>query len=120
MRNTRRMFGSMITSTDKFLALSTDAKLLYFQLMMATDDEGFITNAKSVLVLNKIKEDTIAELALNDYIIVFKSDVVVIVDWLNQNHIHKGRVTPTQCTSEKKSLEIIQERYVVRNKRKQN
>ena len=45
----RRMFSRDIIETDKFLELPIGARLLYYDLGMRADDDGFISSPKRII-----------------------------------------------------------------------
>lgn len=99
----KRMFDSEIIGQDSFIDLPMDAKALYFLLGMEADDEGFV-NYRKILKLYGGTEDSIRILAMKDFIIPFKSGVIVITDWNINNYLDKNRVTKTIYQKEKKEL----------------
>ena len=44
----RRMFSKTIIDSDVFLDMPTSTRLLYYDLAMRADDDGFINNPKSI------------------------------------------------------------------------
>ena len=101
----KRMFDLEIINQDSFFDLPMDAKALYFLLGMEADDEGFVS-PKKVLRLYGGSEDSLKILALKNYIIPFKSGVVVITDWYKNNYLDKRRVQKTIYQEEKAMLEF--------------
>ena len=99
----KRMFDSEIINQDSFLDLPMEAKALYFLLGMEADDEGFVSYRK-VLRLYGGTEDSIKILAAKNYIIPFKSGVIVITDWKRNNYLDKNRLKETIYQDEKKLL----------------
>lgn len=103
----KRMFDTEILTQDSFLDLPMDAKALYFLLGMEADDEGFV-NPKKVLRLYGGAEDSIKLLILKNYLIPFKSGVVVITDWRRNNYLDKNRIKATIYQEEKRMLNFNQ------------
>ena len=101
----KRMFDKEIISQDSFLELPMDAKALYFLLGMEADDEGFVSYRK-VLRLYGGTEDSVRILALKNYIIPFKTGVVVITDWKRNNYLDKNKIKETIYQNEKSLLTI--------------
>ena len=99
----KRMFDIDIINQDSFFDLPMDAKALYFLLGMEADDEGFVS-PKRVLRLYGGTEDSLRVLAAKEYIIPFKSGVIVITDWKRNNYIDKNKAKPTIYKEEKKKL----------------
>ena len=99
----KRMFDSEIISQDSFIELPMEAKALYFLLGMEADDEGFV-NYKKVLRLYGGMEDSIRILALKNFIIPFKTGVIVITDWKRNNYLDKNRLKETIYQEEKNQI----------------
>lgn len=104
----KRMFDKDIINQDSFFDLPMDAKALYFLLGMEADDEGFVS-PKKVLRLYGGTEDSLKVLATKNYIIPFKSGVIVITDWKRNNYIQKDRLKPTIYQQEKEQLSYDEE-----------
>ena len=45
----RRMFSLDVVDTDAFLDMPCSARLLYYDLGMRADDDGFLSDAKKIL-----------------------------------------------------------------------
>lgn len=99
----KRMFDSEIINQDSFFDLSLEAKALYFLLGMGADDEGFIA-PKKILKLHSVQEKNLNELISSNFIIQFKSGIIVIVDWKRNNYLNQARVVDTIYQDEKKQL----------------
>lgn len=99
----KRMFDLEIINQDSFLDLPMEAKALYFLLGMNADDEGFVSPRK-VLRLYGGTEDSLKILVLKNFIIPFKTGVIVITDWNNNNWLDSRRVKPTIYQEEKQML----------------
>lgn len=112
----KRMFDSALINQDNFYDLPMEAKALYFLLGMEADDEGFI-NPKKVLRLYGGTEDSIKILILKNYLIPFKSGVVVITDWKRNNYLDKNKVKETIYVEEKSQLDFDSksEKYSLKN-----
>lgn len=113
----KRMFDLDVINQDSFYDLPMEAKAIYFLLGMEADDEGFI-NPKKILRLYGGNEDSVKILILKNYIIPFKSGVVVITDWKRNNYLQKDRIKPTLYNEEKELLiyNEISEKYELFNK----
>ena len=51
----RRMFSIDIIDTDDFLAMPATARLLYYDMSMRADDEGFVGSAKKIMTFTGAK-----------------------------------------------------------------
>lgn len=99
----RRMFSSDIVDSDKFLDMSATSRLLYYDLGMRADDDGFVS-PKKVMRLTGASEDDFRVLIAKNFIIPFESGVIVIKDWKMNNYIQKDRYTETIYKTEKAKL----------------
>lgn len=90
----RRMFSTNIIDEDRFLDMPAPTRLLYYDLGMRADDDGFIS-PKKVMRLTGSSDDDLKVLIGKGYIIPFQSGVIVIKDWKMNNYIQKDRYTET-------------------------
>ena len=100
----RRMFSKKIIDTDAFLDMPATARLLYFDLAMRADDEGFIGSPKGVMRATGASNDDMNILIMRKFVIPFDSGVVVIRHWKIHNYIQNDRFKPTQFIEEKAQL----------------
>lgn len=108
------MFDRAIIETDNFLNISLSAKALYFLLGMEADDEGFVSPNR-VLRLYGGETGDLKNLIDTGLIIPFKSGVVVITHWRENNYLDKNRIKPTQYQNEIKQLLTEGNRYLLNN-----
>ena len=111
----RRMFSMKVVDTDKFLEMPTSARLLYYDLAMRADDDGFVNSPKKIIQMIGASTDDFKILCAKDYIIPFESGVIVIKDWKIHNLIRHDRYTETEYREEKTSLNLIDNKYVIPN-----
>ena len=109
----RRMFSLKIVDTDKFLEMPPTARLLYYDLSMRADDDGFVDSPKKIIQLVSATTDDFKILCAKEYIIPFNSGVVVIKDWRVHNLIRHDRYAETEYQKEKNSLKIDKNKYVI-------
>lgn len=100
----RRMFSKEITSSDDFVDMPASSRLLYYDLGMEADDEGFIGNARMLSRAYGASNDDLKLLVSKGFILMFPSGVTVVKDWNLNNRIRKDRLKPTIYTNEKSSL----------------
>ncbi|KKR09566.1 MAG: hypothetical protein UT43_C0017G0017 [Parcubacteria group bacterium GW2011_GWC1_39_29] len=103
--SSKRMFDKAIMETDNFLNISLSAKAIYFLLGMEADDEGFVSPTRILRLYGGEKGD-LKNLIDTGLIIPFKSGVVVITDWHQNNWLDIRRIKPTQHQKEKKLLTL--------------
>jgi hypothetical protein len=102
----RRMFAKTIIDSDAFLDMPMSARLLYYDLGMRADDDGFVNSPKKIMRMMGATDDDIKLLAAKKFIIPFQSGVVVIKHWKIHNYIQKDRYIETKYKDEKSLLEL--------------
>lgn len=110
----KRMFSIDVTETDTFLEMPLTAQALYFHLAMRGDDDGFVSNPRSIIRVTGCSENDLKTLAESGYIITFRSGVIVISDWKVNNYLRGDRYKPTTFQNELSMLtETANKRYVL-------
>lgn len=87
----RRMFSKTVTDSARFLRMPAQARLLYYDLGMAADDDGCV---EGFTVLQKTggREDCLRLLEEKGFLKILNEDLVVyILDWGENNRIRKDR-----------------------------
>lgn len=113
----RRMFSKKITDTDTFLDMPLSSQALYFHLNMHADDDGFVSNSKTIKRMIGASDDDLKLLMAKQFIFTFESGVVVIRDWKIHNYIRKDTYTPTIYGDEMDELhESVNGSYTVRGR----
>lgn len=102
----KRMFSLSVVDTDAFLEMPITSRLLYYELGMRADDDGFVNNWKKILLFTGLKEDDLKILILKNFIIPFESGVIVIRHWRMNNYLQNDRTKPTIYQEEKAKLEL--------------
>jgi DnaD/phage-associated family protein len=100
----RRMFSKKITDTDVFLDMPLSTQALYFHLNMHADDDGFVSNVKTIKRMIGASDDDLKLLIAKQFVFTFDSGVVVIKDWKIHNYIRRDTYNSTICTDEKAQL----------------
>ena len=98
------MISKKVVWSDRFADLPEKAKLLYFYLISAADDDGFVDNIKWVSAMAGTNAKSLATLIEKEFVWAFCSGVVVILHWRMQNHVPKDRYTPTLYQNEYSTL----------------
>lgn len=91
----RRMFSRTVLESDKFIDLSSRAKVLYLYLCLSADDDGAVSNPKTVARTVGSTNDDLEDLVDAGFIISFASGIVVICHWRIHNKIQKDRYKPS-------------------------
>ena len=102
----RRMFAKTIIDSDAFLDMPVTARLLYYDLSMRADDDGFVNSPKKIMRMVGASQDDLKILAAKKFIIPFESGVVVIKHWKIHNYIRKDTYNETPYKEEKSMLEL--------------
>lgn len=102
----RRMFAKSIIDSDLFLDMPVTARLLYYDLSMRADDDGFVDSPKKIMRMIGASQDDFTILAARQFIIPFDNGIVVIKHWRIHNYIRKDRYEETKYKSEKDMLRL--------------
>lgn len=98
------MFSKKITDTDTFMDLPLSSQALYFHLNMHADDDGFISNANTIVRMTGASTDDFKLLVAKQFLLTFETGVVVVKDWRIHNYIRSDRYTKTVYNDEKEQL----------------
>lgn len=113
----KRMFSVEVTETDAFLEMPLTAQALYFHLGMHGDDDGFVSNPRSIMRSVGCTDSDLQALIDAGYVMVFDSGVLVITDWKLNNSLRNDRYKPTMFQAELAELsETANKRYISRRK----
>ncbi|MBX4266583.1 phage replication initiation protein [Clostridium estertheticum] len=99
------MFSLKIIDTDAFLDMPITSRLLYYDLSMRADDDGFVASPRKIQRMIGCSNDDLKLLMAKQFVIEFESGVCVIKHWKIHNYIAKDRYTPTFYKSEMAQLE---------------
>ena len=102
----RRMFAKTIIDSDAFLDMPVTSRLLYYDLGMRADDDGFVNSPKKIMRMVGASEDDLRVLIARKFIIPFDNGVVVIKHWRINNYLRNDRHNETKYADEKEMLEI--------------
>ena len=102
----RRMFAKAIIDSDAFIDMPVTARLLYYDLGMRADDDGFVNSPKKIMRMVGASQDDLAILISKKFIIPFETGVVVIKHWRIHNYIQKDRYKPTKYEEEMEQLTV--------------
>ena len=102
----RRMFSNAVIGSDDFLDMPATTQLLYFHLGMRADDDGFVGSPKAVMRLIGANNDDLKLLYAKNYIIPFKSGVMLITHWKVNNYIRSDRYHETVYLAEIETVTV--------------
>ncbi|MBR0351697.1 MAG: replisome organizer [Oscillospiraceae bacterium] len=90
----RRMLCKTIIESDMFSSLPPDAQMLYVRLNLAADDDGFVSNPRSIMRLCGASDDSMKLLLAKKYVLTFEvgDDFIFLIrHWKMHNYIQKDR-----------------------------
>lgn len=102
----RRMFSKEIVRSDAFLDMPISSQLLYFQLGMEADDDGFVDNSKTVSRISGTGNDDLKILLTKRFLLPFKDGIIVIKHWKINNYIQADRYKQTKYIDQKNQLRV--------------
>jgi len=85
------MFSKRIVDSDKFVTLPVDAKLLYYDLAMHCDDDGFCNHPRRVMLWCRVAGTALAPLVEEGFVYDFDGTIVVR-DWRIHNSLKSDRL----------------------------
>ena len=91
----RRMFSKNITNSSKFLKMPMSTRLLYYDLGMNADDDGFVEHFMVLRMTGATQQD-LGVLQANNLIKIFDENVLWIRDWKENNYIRNDRYQPSK------------------------
>ena len=100
----KRMFSSNVIDSDAFLDMSPTARLLYYDMGMRADDDGFIDSPKKIMRIIGASDSDLKELIDNGFVLRFESGVIVIRHWYVNNRVRRDTYHETIYTDEKSRL----------------
>lgn len=106
----KRMFSKAIIDSDAFIDMPVTSRLLYYDLGMRADDDGFVNAPKKIMRTVGASEDDLRILITRKFIIPFENGIVVIKHWNINNYIRKDTYKETTYTDEKKLLGMDENR----------
>jgi hypothetical protein len=99
------MFAKSIVDSDAFIDMPMSARLLYYDLGMRADDDGFVNSAKKIMRMIGATNDDMNILIMRKFVIEFENGVVVIKHWRIHNYIQRDRYKPTNYKEQMEQLE---------------
>ena len=100
----RRMFAKSVIGADAFLDLPAGARLLYYDLAMRADDDGFVNAPKTIMRMVGAAPADLEALIKARFLLAFENGVVAIRHWKAHNYIQNDRYHPTVYQNEKSML----------------
>jgi hypothetical protein len=100
----KRMASKVVIDRDDFIELQHSTQLLYFHLLIRGDDEGFVSNPKTVMRLLNCCDTDLLELVRCGFVITFNTGVLVITHWFVHNNLRKDRSKISKYVNERAQL----------------
>ena len=100
------MFAKTIIDSDAFIDMPISARLLYYDLSMRADDDGFVNAPKKIMKFVGASNDDMNILIARKFVIAFDNGVVVIKHWRIHNYIRKDTYNETPYLEQKALLEL--------------
>lgn len=91
----RRMFSKTITSSSGFLMMPPTSRLLYYDLGMNADDDGYCEHFMITRMTDSSPDD-LKVLEARGFIKVFDDKILIIRDWKENNYLRSDRYTPSK------------------------
>lgn len=100
------MFAKTIIDSDAFIDMPVTARLLYYDLAMRADDDGFVNSPRKIMRMIGASDEDLEVLVSKKFILRFDNGVVVIKHWFIHNYIRKDTYRRTPYTEEYSQLEL--------------
>lgn len=112
------MFSKSVIDTDQFIDMPKGARLLYYDLGMRADDDGFVGSVRKIMKIVDATEEDLSILIEKGFVINFKTGVIVITHWKMNNYIQADRYKKTNYQAEINSLSIDKKTGIYRPKKR--
>lgn len=109
----KRMLARTIIESDPFMNMPAEAQMLYVHLNLAADDDGFVSNPRTVMRSCGASEDSMKLLIAKKFVLAFqKGDdfIYLIKHWKIHNTIQKDRYKASNFR------DLLREVYLDENK----
>ena len=80
-----RFFTIDALRQSRFFAMNDTTKMIYFDLVLSADQDGFYDIVATTLRQSRTKSSTISALSENGFIICFTKNLIVITNWFQMN-----------------------------------
>jgi len=111
----RRMFSLSVVDTDSFIEMPLSSRLLYYELGMRADDDGFVDSWRKIIRFTGLSEDDMKVLIAKKFVIPFETGVIVIKHWRLNNYLQRDRTTETIHKEEMSLLELKDNVYELKS-----
>lgn len=101
-----RMFANSVISSDRFLNLPPRAQMLYINIGLNADDDGFTNRIQAIRRSTDATPEELKQLVDAGYVYVFPSGIAVDLFWNVNNSIRRDRYKPTIYQEEMQLLTV--------------
>jgi hypothetical protein len=98
------MISVKVIDTDDFIEMPATTRLLYYELNIRADDDGFVGSPKKIQNMVGCSEEDYKILLSKKYVIPFESGICAIRHWKIHNYIRTDRYNETIYQLEKSTL----------------
>ena len=102
------MFSLDIVDSDQFTDLLPTARLLYYELGVRADDDGFVGNPRKITRFAECFDEDIKILENKGFIYMLDSGVLTIRNWLANNQLRNDRFMKPIIRMKKTCWTLIQ------------
>lgn len=102
----RRMFADIIVRSDAFLRQPASTRCLYYDLMMETDDEGFVNNPDTVIRISNATKNDLKRLISNGFIYRINIGLILIRHFKTQNSIQPSKKKTSKFANHLKKYQL--------------
>jgi len=97
----KRAVSMSVVDSDAFLSMGSGSQLLYFHILLRSDDDGFCNSPRKIMRMIGASEDDMKVLLAKKFLLPFESGIVVVKHWKMHNAIRKDLYHETNYRKEK-------------------
>ena len=102
----RRSFSREFLLSDEFMKLSVRSRWLYFCLVLAADDEGFVSSPDLEIHRSQSTAKEMQELLKSGFVHIFETGPALILHWYLHSSLRQDRYRETAFQQEKALVEL--------------
>lgn len=91
----RSLVNTDIVDTDMFLDMPSTARLLYYDLLIRADNDGFITPQR-VIRMTGASQDDLKIIIAKKFAYMWDDGVVILLHYREHNHVRDDRYKPSE------------------------
>ncbi len=109
----KRMISNDVLDLNVFFEIDNNAFTLYINMIMAADDEGFVSTTKKLLRLLNLEVNSVSILVDKGLIIEFGTEIYLITHWKIHNHIKNDRFQKTIHSFERSQVIEVEKKWIL-------